>query len=268
MTEATVAARSGIVIRRGLVVATVSLVGVVAAATAASAAEPNAGETYEVTFETERVDDRIDDGVLTVESGDTLSLIAADVGLDDTQGWRVLFDANDQIDDPDLIMPGQEFEVPEEGDELERREVPAGAAAAGGSPESTEDAPAEDSGADTGSTEDAPAEGSGSDQAESSGSSEPESAPAPAETETTASGSVWDRLAECESNGDWSINTGNGYYGGLQFHPQTWAAHGGHEYAPNAHEATREQEIVIAERVLESQGWGAWPACSSQLGLR
>lgn len=84
---------------------------------------------------------------------------------------------------------------------------------------------------------------------------------------TAAPDSDWDRLAECESGGNWAIDTGNGYHGGLQFHPQTWAGHGGTQYAPTANQATREQQIVVAERVLASQGWGAWPACSARLGL-
>lgn len=79
--------------------------------------------------------------------------------------------------------------------------------------------------------------------------------------------SDWDRLAQCESGGNWHINTGNGYSGGLQFHPQTWNAHGGQEFAPMAYQASREEQIVVAERVLASQGWGAWPACSAKLGL-
>lgn len=83
-----------------------------------------------------------------------------------------------------------------------------------------------------------------------------------------ASGSVWDALAQCESGGDWSINTGNGFQGGLQFTPSTWAGHGGTAYAPSAHLATREQQIAIAERVQASQGWGAWPACTASLGIR
>ena len=77
----------------------------------------------------------------------------------------------------------------------------------------------------------------------------------------------WDAIAACESGGNWSINTGNGYYGGLQFSASTWRAYGGGEFAPNAHQATREQQIVVAERTLASQGWGAWPACSRKLGL-
>jgi resuscitation-promoting factor RpfA len=80
--------------------------------------------------------------------------------------------------------------------------------------------------------------------------------------------STWDRLAECESSGNWSINTGNGYYGGLQFSPTTWLAFGGGEFARYANDATRTQQIQIAERVLDVQGWGAWPACSRKLGLR
>lgn len=79
--------------------------------------------------------------------------------------------------------------------------------------------------------------------------------------------SDWDALAQCESGGDWAINTGNGYYGGLQFSQSTWEAYGGTEFAPRADLATREQQIAVAERTLAGQGWGAWPACSSQLGL-
>jgi hypothetical protein len=80
--------------------------------------------------------------------------------------------------------------------------------------------------------------------------------------------SVWDRIAECESGGNWSINTGNGYYGGLQFAGSTWRSFGGEQFAPYAHQASREEQIIVAERVLDSQGWDAWPTCSSRLGLR
>ena len=82
-----------------------------------------------------------------------------------------------------------------------------------------------------------------------------------------ATGRTWDRLAQCESGGNWHINTGNGYYGGLQFSAGTWSAQGGGRYASRADLATREEQIIVAERVLRSQGWGAWPACSSALGL-
>ncbi|MDP9988903.1 LysM peptidoglycan-binding domain-containing protein [Arthrobacter sp. FW306-05-C] len=76
--------------------------------------------------------------------------------------------------------------------------------------------------------------------------------------------STWDALAQCESGGNWSINTGNGFSGGLQFTSSTWSAYGGTGSPENA---SREQQIAVAERVQASQGWGAWPSCSSQLGL-
>jgi uncharacterized protein YabE (DUF348 family) len=82
---------------------------------------------------------------------------------------------------------------------------------------------------------------------------------------STPSDSVWDKIAECESGGDWSINTGNGYYGGLQFSLSTWRAYGGSGYP---HKASREEQIRIAKKVQAADGWGAWPACTAKLGLR
>ncbi|WP_109471772.1 transglycosylase family protein [Ornithinimicrobium cavernae] len=79
--------------------------------------------------------------------------------------------------------------------------------------------------------------------------------------------SVWDRVAACESGGNWSINTGNGYYGGLQFSAQTWSGFGGGQYAAYAHQASRSQQIAIAQKVLATQGPGAWPVCSVRAGL-
>lgn len=78
---------------------------------------------------------------------------------------------------------------------------------------------------------------------------------------------TWDQLAQCESGGNWAINTGNGFSGGLQFTDQTWNGFGGQEYAPRAYMATREQQIAVAEKVQASQGWGAWPACTAKLGI-
>jgi resuscitation-promoting factor RpfA len=77
--------------------------------------------------------------------------------------------------------------------------------------------------------------------------------------------SEWDRVASCESGGNWGINTGNGYHGGLQFSQGTWAAHGGGEFASSANQATRDQQIAVAERVLATQGRGAWPVCGRGL---
>lgn len=79
-----------------------------------------------------------------------------------------------------------------------------------------------------------------------------------------ADGATWDALAQCESGGNWATNTGNGYTGGLQFSSTTWAAYGG---TGSAADASREQQIAVAEQVQAAQGWGAWPSCASQLGL-
>ena len=78
---------------------------------------------------------------------------------------------------------------------------------------------------------------------------------------------VWDRVAACESGGNWSINTGNGFYGGLQFTASTWRAFGGGQYAPLAHQASKSQQIAVAKKTLQGQGPGAWPVCSVRAGL-
>ena len=75
----------------------------------------------------------------------------------------------------------------------------------------------------------------------------------------------WSGVAQCESSGNWSINTGNGYYGGLQFSSPTWLGHGGGEFAPRADLASPAQQIAVAERVLLTQGVGAWPTCGKHL---
>lgn len=80
-------------------------------------------------------------------------------------------------------------------------------------------------------------------------------------TANAATASEWDRVAQCESGGNWSINTGNGYYGGLQFSASTWAAYGGTQYAATANQASKAQQIEIAQKVLAGQGKGAWPKC-------
>ena len=88
-----------------------------------------------------------------------------------------------------------------------------------------------------------------------------------AATSASAAGSVWDRVAACESGGNWSINTGNGFYGGLQFVNSTWRGFGGGQYASRADLATKSQQIAVAQRVLKVQGPGAWPVCSKRAGL-
>lgn len=85
---------------------------------------------------------------------------------------------------------------------------------------------------------------------------------------STGGGGVWDRLAQCESGGNWSMNSGNGFYGGLQFMHSTWVFMGGRQYAEYPHQASRGGQIAVAEKLLAASGWGQWPACSSKLGLR
>ncbi|MCX5214940.1 transglycosylase family protein [Kitasatospora sp. NBC_00240] len=84
---------------------------------------------------------------------------------------------------------------------------------------------------------------------------------------SAAPASTWDKVAQCEATGNWAINTGNGFYGGLQFTSSTWAAFGGTAYAPQAHQATKAQQIAVGEKVLAAQGPGAWPVCSVKAGL-
>ncbi|WP_370892037.1 transglycosylase family protein [Janibacter sp. GXQ6167] len=86
-------------------------------------------------------------------------------------------------------------------------------------------------------------------------------------TSAGAAETVWDRVAQCESGQNWSINTGNGYYGGLQFSASTWTGFGGGRYAPTADRASKGQQIEIAQKVLRVQGPGAWPVCSRRAGL-
>ena len=169
---------------------------------------------------------------VTVEQGDSLTRIAKQAKL---TSWRPLWDLNTKIKHPNLIYPGQKLLLPAKGEQLKHRPLPA--------PPVTRAVSAERSAA----------------AASGSGRSTVTRASAP------AGGSVWDRLAQCESGGNWSIDTGNGYSGGLQFAQGTWAANGG---TGSAHNASREEQIRVAERVRASQGWGAWPACSSKLGLR
>ena len=97
-------------------------------------------------------------------------------------------------------------------------------------------------------------------------------APAPKVEPNFAPGdSVWDQLAQCEAGGNWATNTGNGFGGGLQFMHQrsysTWLSYGGGQFAPHPWEASREQQIEIAEKVLAGSGWKAWPGCARKMGL-
>ena len=169
---------------------------------------------------------------VVVKQGDSLSKIARKAKL---PSWRPLWDLNKQIKHPNLIYPGQKLAIPAKGEKLRHRPLPALAVNRVVAPEWS--APASGAGRSTATRSALPAVG----------------------------GRVWDRLAQCESGGNWSINTGNGYSGGLQFAAGTWRANGG---TGSAHTASRADQIRVAERVRATQGWGAWPACSAKLGLR
>ena len=171
---------------------------------------------------------------VVVKKGDSLSSIAKKAKL---SSWRPLWDLNKKIHHPNLIYPGQKLLIPAKGEKIKHRPLPALVVTRVVSEERSA----------------APAVSS------SRRSTVTRSASAP------AGGSVWDRLAQCESGGNWGISTGNGYSGGLQFSSGTWAANGG---TGSAHNASRAEQIRVAERVRASQGWGAWPACSAKLGLR
>jgi murein DD-endopeptidase MepM/ murein hydrolase activator NlpD len=141
--------------------------------------------------------------------------------------YQRLFDANVFIQDPNVIRAGDTIRIPADDEQIPSRSLPA-------------DAPVATPAAAPVTTT---------------------SAPVP----TTASGDVWDKLARCESGGNWHINTGNGYSGGLQFSQGTWTANGG---SGSPADASREQQIAVAENIKTHNGYSAWPACSAKLGLR
>jgi murein DD-endopeptidase MepM/ murein hydrolase activator NlpD len=172
--------------------------------------------------------------MVTVNPGDSLTAIADA----HSSTYKRIFDANVEIADPDIINPGQKVRIPTAEEQLAPRAEPANVVAV---------APAVAA---------QPVYSGGQSVARAA-------APAPA-----AGSGVWDQLAQCESGGNWSINTGNGYQGGLQFDPGTWTGNGGGAYAPTANQATREQQIAIAEKIQAGRGFNPWPACADKLGLR
>lgn len=188
---------------------------------------------------------------VTVQPGDWLSKIAKS---EDTT-WKRMFYANPKIEDPDVIHPGQKFRVPADGKQLTKRSIP------GNAPAVVAAAPA---------VAPAPAPAPQPTYAAAGAYTAPAPAPAtydpaPVQPAPAAGAGVWDRLAQCESGGNWAINTGNGFYGGLQFTPSSWRAVGG---AGLPHQASKAEQIMRAKKLQAIQGWGAWPACSAKLGLR
>lgn len=179
--------------------------------------------------------------VTVVQAGDSLSSIAASKNTT----YLRLFYANQAVINPDLIYPGQELRIPDATEVLTKRPLPTDVAA-----------PVSPAAVNQPVVHQAPAQ--------------PIAPPArtyaqqPAPVITPGS-SIWDRLASCESGGNWSINTGNGFYGGLQFTLSSWRGVGGSGYP---HLASKSEQIARAQILQSRQGWGAWPACSAKLGLR
>ncbi len=179
----------------------------------------------------------------TVRAGDTLSSIAKHE-YGHRADWAGLWWANrHRIGNPNLITAGQRLRLPNSPKTGAKVVHAAMAAVPAPAPVHTS-APAS-------------APSSGSSDSSSSGAT---SAPPPS---GSAGGVNWSAIAACESGGNWSINTGNGYYGGLQFTQQTWLAYGGGQYAPTANLASAGDQIAVAERVAADVGLSAWPVCGA-----
>ena len=173
----------------------------------------------------------------TVQRGDSLSAIAART-YGKAADWPAVWWANrHQVANPNQIAAGQRLRLPASG------QVPAWMAHAAGAA--------------------FPAPSRASAAASVPQASPPAAAPASTAAPASSGGANWSAIAACESGGNWSANTGNGFYGGLQFTEQTWLSYGGGRYASSANLATKAQQIAVAERVLAGQGIGAWPACGA-----
>jgi LysM repeat protein len=217
-----------------------------ASASAATTANPsglqsNINNSKSVSVDTKSANtdqkSRPKDVYVTVKAGDYLTKIAK---TDKSTSLRMFY-ANTNIKDPDLIYPGEKLRVPRPDEKLKTRPVPTNQQIAKPTQsQATKEAAPQVSSASTHSSPAVYASGS----------------------------SIWDKIAACESGGNWAINTGNGFYGGLQFTQSTWAAYGGTAYAARADLASRSAQIAVAQKVQASQGWGAWPVCSYQAGAR
>jgi len=173
----------------------------------------------------------------TVKQGDTLSEIAAHA-YGNAANWPAVWWPNrHQMPNPNVIAAGQRLRMPASG------HVPAWMARA----------------ANAAISDPATAPTAASVSQGAAPAATPASTAAPASSD----GANWSAIAACESGGNWSANTGNGFYGGLQFTQQTWLAYGGGQYASSANLATQAQQIAVAQRVLAGQGIGAWPVCGA-----
>lgn len=171
--------------------------------------------------------------IYVIREGDSLTKIAKN----HKTSYVRIYDANNSIKNPDLIYPGHKIRIPFKDEKLKHRLSP------------ELDAP-----------KPLPKEGSAPQK---SSKSYPK-ASTPSVSTHSNGGGVWDRIAACESGGNWSINTGNGYYGGLQFSLSSWRAVGGSGLPSNA---SKSEQIARGKILQSRQGWRAWPACSARAGL-
>jgi outer membrane biosynthesis protein TonB len=196
---------------------------------------------------------------VVVKHGDSLSKIAQ---KQNTTYKRIFF-ANEKIKNPNLIHPDWELRIPHPDEKLEQRALPTQKPAAATAPTQrtapqAQPAPRQTESAPKPQQQQKPAPAPRQNTTQTRQQAEPSQ-------RTSVSTNVWDRLAQCEATGNWSINTGNGYYGGLQFSLSSWRYVGGSGYP---HQASKAEQIKRAEMLLAKQGWNAWPACSAKLGLR
>jgi LysM repeat protein len=167
---------------------------------------------------------------VTIQTGDTLSKIAS---ANSTTYIRI-FNANVDIADPNVIFAGKSVRIPAADEQLADRPLPQA------QPAVTYSAPAP--------------------QVSYTAPAAPSVSYAPPAANYASGSTSWDRIAACESGGNWAINTGNGYYGGLQFTQATWAGAGGLQYAPRADLASRDQQIAVASKL----GLNNWPVCGAR----
>ncbi len=170
--------------------------------------------------------------IVVVQSGDSLSAIATN----HKTTYERLFYANKKIQDPNVIHPGEKVRIPGKKEKLKKRAMPGAITT-----QSVVTQPVQSTYA------------------------APSPQPQPAVATSSAGAGVWDQIAACESGGNWAINTGNGYYGGLQFSASSWRAVGGQGLP---HQASKAEQIKRGQMLQARQGWGAWPACTARLGLR
>jgi LysM repeat protein len=190
-----------------------------------------------------------------VKQGETLSEIAHKAGL---SSWHKLYNANLNVANPDLILPGQKLVVPGRGDTVKARR-------AAHRHRSHHHAAKHRARPATPAHHTVKHHANPKHHAAKHHHAKRHAvrhhATRHASSGTTVNGGVWDRIAQCESTGNWHANTGNGFYGGLQLTLSTWHAFGGTGRPDQASKAT---QIAVAERVQKAQGWGAWPVCSAR----